>query len=68
MSWQKNSWSLLILLMLPRCALLPQTTQLFTKPVLVPGFAISGKLDDEHGNSGEQQQMNPTPLLGDEQD
>jgi hypothetical protein len=42
--------------------------QLFTKSVFVLGFAVSGKLDDEHGNSGEQQQMNPTPLLGDEQD
>ena len=54
--------------MLPRRALLPQIHELLTKPVFVPGFAIRGDLDDEHGNSGEQQQMDPTPLLGDEQD
>jgi hypothetical protein len=68
MSWQKNSWSLLILLMLSCRALLPQTTRLFTKTLFVLGFAVRGNLDDEHGNPGEQQQMNPTPLLGDEQD
>ena len=58
----------IILLMLPGRALLPQIHGLLTKPVFVPGFAISGDLDNEHGNSGEQQQMDPTPLLDDEQD
>lgn len=29
---------------------------------------MGGKLHDEHSNPGEQQQVNPAPLLGDEQD
>jgi len=36
--------------------------------VLVSGFAVSRDLNYEHGNPGEQQQMNPAPLLSDEQD
>jgi hypothetical protein len=34
----------------------------------MPGFTIRGNLDYEHGYSGEQQQMDPASLLGNEQD
>jgi hypothetical protein len=54
--------------MLPRRALLPQIHELLAKTLFIPRFSISGELHNEHGNSGEQQQMDPTPLLGDEQD
>jgi hypothetical protein len=36
--------------------------------VFVPGFTVCGDLDNEHGDSGEQQQMDPASLLGNEQD
>ena len=49
-------------------ALLPPVHGLFTKSVFVPGFAVRGDLNDEHGDSGEQQQMDPASLLGNEQD
>jgi hypothetical protein len=49
-------------------ALLPQLHRFIPKPVFVPGFTIRGNLDYEHGDSGEQQQMDPASLLCNEQD
>jgi hypothetical protein len=48
--------------------LLPEIHRLLAKSVFVPRFAIGGNLDNEHGDSGEQQQMDPASLLSNEQD
>lgn len=48
--------------------MLPQLHRFIAKPVFVPGFTVSGDFDYEHGNSGEQQQMDPASLMNNEED